>query len=83
MWGKLAVGAALALALAGAGLLAWYQLVKAGVLRYNEYDRRERGSLQVGQPAPDLVLTRYEGGELRLSELWRSRPVFLVFGSCT
>jgi hypothetical protein len=30
------------------------------------------------------VLTRYEDGSpLRLASLWESRPVVLVFGSCT
>lgn len=65
------------------GFYGYYQLVKAGVLRYNEYDRRERGKLKVGDVAPDLALPLYEGGEVKLSELWRARPVVLVFGSCT
>jgi hypothetical protein len=53
------------------------------VLRYNQYDRRARGSLVVGGAAPDLSLTMYDGSPLRLSELWQARPVVLVFGSCT
>lgn len=61
----------------------YFQLVKAGVLRYNEYDRREKGKLKVGDATPDLTLPRYEGGEVKLSELWRARPVVLIFGSCT
>jgi hypothetical protein len=80
---KLLIGCALALVTAAAGFLAWRQLVKAGVLRYNEYDRRERGQLRVGASAPDLELPLYDGSRLRLSELWRARPAFLVFGSCT
>ena len=43
----------------------------------------ERGALRVGQPAPDVELPLLESGTVRLSELWRERPVFLVFGSCT
>lgn len=66
-----------------AGFYGYYQLVKAGILRYNKYDRRERGTLKVGDQAPDLALPLYEGGEVKLSELWRARPVVLVFGSCT
>lgn len=66
-----------------AGFFTWYQLVKAGILRYNKYDRRERGSLEVGHQAPDLDLTMYDGSAARLSELWKAKPVFLVFGSCT
>jgi hypothetical protein len=74
----------LAVAAVGAlGFFVWYQLVKAGVLRYNKYDRREKGTLRVGHVAPDLALTMYDGSPLRLSELWRTKPVFLVFGSCT
>jgi hypothetical protein len=65
------------------GFYGYYQLVKAGVLRYNQYDRRERGKLKVGAQAPDLALPLYAGGEVKLSELWRARPVVLVFGSCT
>ena len=70
-------------AVGGAGFFTWYQLVKAGVLRYNKYDRREKGTLEVGHVAPDLSLTGYDGASVRLSELWETKPVFLVFGSCT
>jgi hypothetical protein len=82
-WRKALVGMAVAGGLAAAGFGSWYVLVREGILRYNKYDRRERGSLQAGDPAPDLALAAYEGGTLRLSELWRERPVVLVFGSCT
>lgn len=82
-WKKALLGVA-GLAVVGAGgFYGYYQLVKAGILRYNEYDRRERGKLKVGDQTPDLVLPLYEGGEVKLSELWRARPVVLVFGSCT
>ena len=74
---------AVLLAVGLAAGFTYFQLVKAGVLRYNKYDRRERGSLRVGASAPDLTLTMYDGSPLRLSELWKSRPMFLVFGSCT
>jgi hypothetical protein len=82
-WRRVTVGAA---ALAGLGALAfggWYVLVREGYLRYNKYDRRERGTLKAGDAAPDLTLAAYGGGNVRLSELWRERPVVLVFGSCT
>jgi hypothetical protein len=72
--------------LAAAALLGllYVRLVKAGFLRYNRWDRRVRGSLREGDAAPDAVLTRYEDGSpLRLASLWESRPVVLVFGSCT
>jgi len=80
---RVAIGALAVVGVAAAGLVGWYSLVRAGVLRYNKYDRRERGALKVGDAAPDLVLARYEGGTVRLSELWREKPVVLVFGSCT
>src|SRR5262245_70682 len=79
----LLIGSAIAVVVAGVGFAARYQLVKAGVLRYNKYDRRERGTLEAGSAAPDLTLTMYDGGALKLSELWRAKPTFLVFGSCT
>ena len=82
-WKKAALGSALVLALGVGGFYGYMQLVKAGVLRYNKYDRRERGELVVGSTAPDLALKLYDGAPLRLSELWASKPVFLVFGSCT
>jgi hypothetical protein len=82
-WKKLALGASLAIALPAGGFYGYKQLVRAGVLRYNKYDRRERGELKVGSAAPDLQLQMYGGAPLRLSELWASKPVFLVFGSCT
>ena len=72
-----------AVGLCAAGFGLYYVLVREGVLRYNEYDRRERGSLKKGDPAPDLVLAGYPTGTVRLSELWRARPVVLIFGSCT
>ena len=59
------------------------QLVKAGVLRYNRWDRRERGSLREGGPVADAELVRYDGTPARLAHLWSDRPLFLVFGSCT
>ena len=80
---KALIGVAAVAVLAAGGLFTYMQLVKAGYLRYNKFDRRERGSLLVGAPAPDLALTMYDGSELHLSELWKTKPLFLVFGSCT
>jgi hypothetical protein len=76
-----AVAAAAGLFAAGFGL--YYVLVREGVIRYNKYDRRERGTLQKGDAAPDLTLAGYATESVQLSELWRERPVVLVFGSCT
>jgi hypothetical protein len=75
-----ASGVALSLAV---GFYGYMKLVEGAWIRYNKWDRRERGTLTTGHQAPDLELLRLEGGSVRLSELWRERPVFLVFGSCT
>ena len=69
--------------MAGVGYLGYMKLVEGAWIKYNKWDRRERGSLRVGLPAPDLELPLLDEGSVRLSELWRERPVFLVFGSCT
>ena len=82
-WRRTLRWAAVAAGIAALGLGGWYVLVREGILRYNKYDHRERGRLRAGDPAPDLTLAAYEGGTVRLSELWRERPVVLVFGSCT
>jgi peroxiredoxin len=37
----------------------------------------------VGAIAPDFDLVMYDGSRVRLSKLWETKPVFLVFGSCT
>lgn len=82
-WTKIAIGSVVTLGVAAGGAFGYFQLVKAGVLRYNKYDRRVRGDLLVGGTAPNLTLTMYDGSPLRLAELWAQKPVFLVFGSCT
>lgn len=74
------VGVAAAVAALG---LAYKKLVEHGFVRYNKWDRRVRGTLRAGDPAPDLELTRYDGSAVRLSTLWKAKPVVLVFGSCT
>ncbi len=79
-----AVGWSLAvLAVVGLALFSYMKLVEGAWLKYNKWDRRERGTLHVGAQAPDLEVLGFERGTLRLSELWRERPVVLVFGSCT
>jgi hypothetical protein len=80
---KIVIGVAIGLAVVAAGGLTYYELLKAGFVRYGKYDRRERGSLKVGGQAPDLDLTMYDGSAARLSQLWGKPPVFVVFGSCT
>jgi hypothetical protein len=82
-WRRMLAWGLCVVALGGGGFLGYMELVKKGFLRYNKWDRRERGTLGVGDLAPDLTLASYEGGTVTLSELWRERPVLLVFGSCT
>ncbi len=42
------------------------------------------GSLHIGDPAPDFVLTKVDHtGEVQLSQLNAGRPVVLIFGSYT
>ena len=68
------------------GAVGWFtymELVKKGILRYNRYDRRVQGTLKVGHQAPDVTLTMYDGSDVRLSTLWKAKPVVLIFGSCT
>ena len=72
-----------ALAAAGLAFLGYMKLVEGAWIKYNEWDHRERGSLQVGHQAPDLELPLLDEETVRLSELWRERPVVLIFGSCT
>jgi hypothetical protein len=74
------VGVVAAVAASG---LAYRKLVEHGFVRYNKWDRRVRGTLRAGDPAPDVELTRYDGSSVRLSTLWKAKPVVLVFGSCT
>ena len=82
-WRLLILGSLGAAGVLALGFFAYVQLVKGAWIPYNKWDRRQRGALRVGQPAPDLELPLLGQGSVRLSELWRSRPLFLVFGSCT
>jgi hypothetical protein len=48
------------------------------------YDQRHKGSLQVGDRAPDASLAALDGrSRVRLSERWGAKPLVLVFGSYT
>jgi len=52
-----------------------------GMLRY---DQRHKGSLAVGDRAPDASLAALDGrSRVRLSERWGAKPLVLVFGSYT
>ncbi len=66
------------------GGLGYYEALKRAWIRYNEYDIRSEGSLAVGDLAPDLELASADGtGSKRISDLYREKPVVLVFGSYT
>jgi hypothetical protein len=80
---RIALGTALLVVLGAGGFAGWMALVRAGVLRYNKWDRREKGALRVGDQAPDLRIAAYDGSPLSLSSLWAEKPAVLVFGSCT
>ena len=80
---RLLIGAAGLVVLGAGGFFGYMELVKAGLVRYNKWDRRERGALQQGAPAQDLTLTMYDGSAVQLASLWKQKPLFLVFGSCT
>jgi hypothetical protein len=80
---RIVLGTALVLVLGAGGFAGWMALVRAGVLRYNKWDRRENGTLRVGDLAPDLEIAAFDGSPLRLGSLWADKPAVLVFGSCT
>jgi hypothetical protein len=80
---KAVIWTLLGLAVAGGSAFAYWKLVEKGIIRYNKYDRRVEGTLRVGHQAPDLALTMYDGSDVRLSTLWKAKPVVLIFGSCT
>ncbi len=84
-WWKRGLAVALALLVLGAaGFFGYFEALKRGWVRYNEYDNRSEGILRVGDPAPDLTLSRVgDGAPVQLSTLYRTRPLALVFGSYT
>jgi hypothetical protein len=82
-WRLALIGTAALAAVAGIGFLGYMKLVEGAWIPYNKWDHRVRGRLAVGQQAPDLELPLLDQGTVHLAELWRERPVVLVFGSCT
>lgn len=81
---KVLIAVAVVLVLGGAALYGYYQAMVHGLVRYNEYDIRTEGQLQVGDLAPDLELAPVDGESgVMLSDLYRDKPVVLAFGSYT
>jgi len=70
--------------IAAIGAWGYYEALKRAWIRYNEYDIRSEGSLAVGDLAPDLELASADGsGPKKISDLYREKPLVLVFGSYT
>jgi hypothetical protein len=83
-WKKWLGLAAVAIGVAALGALGYFEAMKRAWIRYNEYDIRSEGSLSVGDLAPDLELASADGsGTRRISDLYREKPLVLVFGSYT
>jgi hypothetical protein len=75
---------AVVLGLAALGAWGYYEALKRAWILYNEYDIRTEGSLKVGDLAPDLELHSVDGsGPRKISDLYREKPLVLVFGSYT
>jgi hypothetical protein len=72
------------LVLGGVVASGYFYALKKGWILFNEYDIRSEGTLRVGDLAPDLVLESADGnGPQKLSDLFREKPLVLVFGSYT
>ena len=68
----LSVVMVLVIVLGFAARWAYFQAIKNAWIRYNEYDIRTEGQLQVGDLAPDLELVKVDGeATVKLSDLYR------------
>jgi hypothetical protein len=82
MWKKALWALGLLLAAAAAAALAW--IGPRNVVGMLRYDQRKEGSLRIGDPAPDVVLTALPGErQVRLADSIGPRPLVLIFGSFT
>ncbi len=83
---KLVLGAVALVLLAAVGYVGFLFVVMGphdaiGMLRY---DQRHKGSLAVGDRAPDASLAALDGTRsVALRDRWQAKPLVLVFGSYT
>lgn len=77
------IGLILGIAVVAAGAFMVFRIGPSNIIGMLRYDQREEGSLRVGDPAPDVVLTGLDGQPVHLKERFGGKPVVLVFGSYT
>jgi hypothetical protein len=82
MWKKALLAVLVLVAAAAAAVVAW--MGPRNVIGMLRYDQRREGSLRVGEPAPDVVLSALDGQrQVRLRDSIGPRPLVLIFGSFT
>ena len=80
---KWLIGIAIVAGVAALASQGYYYALKKAWIVYNEYDIRSEGTLRVGDLAPDLELASADGGTQKLSDLFKQKPLVLIFGSYT
>lgn len=67
-----------------AGAVLAYLIGPSNIWGMLRYDQRREGDLQVGQRAPEVMLTALDGqNKVKLLERAGGRPLVLIFGSFT
>lgn len=69
--------------LAAAATLIVIQIGPRNIMGLLLYDQRREVSLNVGHPAPDVMLQTLDGMPVQLAGMFRDRPTVLIFGSFT
>ncbi|MDQ2870286.1 MAG: hypothetical protein M3S32_06050 [Acidobacteriota bacterium] len=81
-WKKVAIGAGLLVVAAAAAGVAY--VGPRNVIGMIRYDKRQEGTLRVGDRAPDVTLVALDGkSPVRVADHIGARPLVLVFGSYT